>query len=773
VSTISVDANAGEIELTRSHSRAVAILYAATLFLSAFLLFQVQLILGKYILPWFGGTAAVWTTSLLFFQVLLLCGYVYSHLLSERVSPAWQSRLHLGLLAVALLVVVGLSFLWPSAITPSLRWRSLHSQWPVLDVMLLLLVASGLPFFVLSTTGPLLQHWFARQGGDARTYRLYAVSNLGSLLGLLSFPFLLEPTLRMTTQGRLWAILFCCFAAGCGWCAWKCRDCAEETYRKATTLEAADKEQGIGARVLWFALPACASALLLATSNLLCQELVSIPLLWVVPLALYLLSFILCFDHPRWYRREVFQPLFVLGVFVQWATMHFGMTKPQAFILPLLLFVACMICHGELARLKPGVGRLTSFYLAIAAGGALGGVFVVLVAPQVFSFFAEYQISLAAGVVLLTVCLFRDRSSWVHTMGLGLTAAISAGVLVAAFAGGQWLPALQQLLSDMRFYPLALLVVTLVLVGAYIQRSSSSGASRFRAGQALVVAVALLAIMVEYQNTQSDPRFYLRKRNFYGALRVFRMQQGGNALLHGQTLHGSQLFPPYDHMPLAYYGPDSAIGIVLQNHPKRMSAGSALRVGIVGLGAGSLAAYGQPGDYFRYYEINPDVIALAAGPKPVFTFVRDSQARVDTRQGDARLLLEQEAATGQRQNFDVLVLDAFSGDAVPVHLLTTEAFDTYWKHLNPEHGLIAVHITSRHINLLPVLGGIAQHYDAAMLVRLTPGNYPFLDNLWAILARRADDLRIQGLVPNPPPLEGHVPPQLWTDDYSNIVRLLY
>ena len=773
MSETSLDTHAGEIELTHSPSRPVAILYAATLFLSAFLLFQVQLILGKYILPWFGGTAAVWTTSLLFFQVLLLCGYVYSHLLSERVPPGWQGRLHLGLLALALLVVVCLSFMWPSAITPGLRWRPLQSQRPLLDVMLLLLVAAGLPFFVLSTTGPLLQRWFAAHGGDARTYRLYAVSNLGSLLGLLTFPFLLEPTLRMTTQGRLWAFLFCTFAAGCGWCAWKFRDCPEQPSCEATTAGSRDPDPSLGVRVLWFALPACASALLLATSNLLCQEMVSIPLLWVVPLALYLLSFILCFDHPRWYRRGVFQPLFVLGIFVQWATMHVGMTKAQAFILPLLLFVACMICHGELAQLKPGVRRLTSFYLAISAGGALGGVFVALVAPQVFSFFAEYQISLAAGVVLLTVCLFRDQRSWVHTMGFWLTASIAAGVLLVAYAGGQWLPALGQLLADVRFYPLALLVVTLVLVGAYIQRSSSDGANKFRAGQALVVAVALLAIVVEYQNTQSDPRFYLRKRNFYGALRVFRMQQGGNALLHGQTLHGSQLFPPYDHTPLAYYGPDSAIGIVLQNHPKRASAESALRVGIVGLGAGSLAAYGQPGDYFRYYEINPDVIELAAGPKPVFTFVRDSPARVDMRAGDARLLLEQEAATGQAQNFDVLVLDAFSGDAVPVHLLTTEAFDTYWKHLNPEHGLIAIHITSRHINLLPVLEGIAQHYDVTMLVRLTPGNYPFLDNLWVILARRREDLRIRGLVPNPPPRDRDVPPQLWTDDYSNIVRLLH
>jgi hypothetical protein len=276
-----------------------------------------------------------------------------------------------------------------------------------------------------------------------------------------------------------------------------------------------------------------------------------------------------------------------------------------------------------------------------------------------------------------------------------------------------------------------------------------------------------------YQTARPESGLYWGKRNFYGALRVYELAQGGKALFHGQTLHGAQLNPPNNRLPMAYYGPNSGIGILLQNHPGRNSGSGRLRIGIVGLGAGTLAAYGSPGDYFRYYEINPDVIDLSAGAQPVFTYVRDSQAEVETELGDARLLLEREAAGGATQNFDVLVLDAFSGDAVPVHLLATEAFDTYWKHVNPEHGIIAIHVSSRHINLMPVLEGIAEHDHATMLARFVEDGYPFLDNLWVFLARHPEDLQVRGLLPNPSPIPNTVPPRVWTDDYSDILRLLY
>jgi hypothetical protein len=749
-------------------------MFAFTSFLSAFLLFQVQLIVSKHILPWFGGSAAVWTTSMLVFQSLLLVGYVYAHLVSERLSPRAQSNLHLAVLAAALLLVLALSWMWPSAITPGAGWKPQSSTSPVRDVVVILLLAAGLPFLVLSTTGPLLQHWFARQGGDARTYRLYSVSNLGSLLGLLTFPFLLEPTLRMTTQGRLWAVLFAAFVAGCGWCAWQARHGSDVVAPRVVAPASAHIRTTVTVRVLWFLLATCASALLLATTNLLCQEITSIPLLWVLPLSLYLLSFILCFDHPRWYRREIFHPLFAMGVFALCLTIHFALRTTQVVVMPILLFVTCMICHGELVRLKPAVQRLTSFYLAVAAGGALGGIFVAIVAPLMFSFFTEYQLALAASVVLLLWCLFLDKRSWLWQVGLWLAVAISVGSVAAAYLAGNWIPALPALLSEIRFYPLALLVATLALIGAYMQKvAGAERTSRFRAGQVLVLLLAVLSLVALYQSAQPEPGLYLGKRNFYGALRVYELAQGGKALFHGQTLHGAQLEAPNNRLPMAYYGPDSGIGILLQNHPQRGAGNGNLRIGIVGLGAGTLAAYGVPGDYFRYYEINPDVVELSAGQQPVFTYIRDSQAKVDTQLGDARLLLEREVAAGHTPAFDVLVLDAFSGDAVPVHLLTAEAFDTYWKRVNPEHGIIAIHVSSRHINLMPVIEGIAERDHAAMLAKFTEGSYPFLDNLWVFLARHPEDLQVRGLLRNPPPIPNNVPPRVWTDDYSDILRLLY
>ncbi len=755
-------------------TRIVILVYAITSFLSAFLLFQVQLIVSKYILPWFGGSAAVWTTSMLVFQVLLLGGYAYSHLVSLRLSPKVQVRLHLGLLAIATLAVITLSLLWPSAVTPGISWRPAGSSNPVRDVAVIILISAGLPFFVLSTTAPLLQRWFAGLGNDARTYRLYSVSNLGSMLGLLTFPFLLEPLLRMRTQGILWSVLFCLFAVCCGGCAWMARETTEEDEPAGPAPISDQGRPSSIVRSLWFLLPACASALLLATTNMLCHEVISLPLLWVVPLSLYLLSFILCFDHPRWYQRVVFHPLFALGIFLLVVAMKYAFRTTQVILLPLLLFTACMICHGELVRLKPGVRHLTSFYLSISGGGALGGVFVAVVAPHVFTFFTEFQISLAACVVLLLFCLFLDSDSWLFQLGFWLPASIVAVTLLAAYAAGFWIAPLPQALEDVRFFPIALLISALVLLGAYVQQTPRPGRIRdFRFVQVLVLVLAVLSLVMLYQSTRPESTLYQGKRNFYGALRIYELAQGGKALFHGHTLHGAQLDPPNDRLPMAYYGPDSGIGVFLRNHPKRSVAPGSLRVGIVGLGAGTLAAYGRPGDYFRYYEINPQVVDLSATAQPVFTYVRDSAARVDIEQGDARLLLESETAHGEAQHFDVLVLDAFSGDAVPVHLLTREAFDTYWQQLNPQNGIIAVHVSSRHIDLLPVLEGLTEYSHGYSLVRFTDGSYPFLESLWVFIARHPEDIHIDGLLPSPPPFRNSIPPRLWTDDYSDVFRLIY
>ncbi len=709
---------------------------------------------------------------MLVFQLLLLGGYTYSHLICLRLPSRLQVRLHVALLCVSLLGIIVASVFWPSAITPTPSLSRLTGGNPALKVALIILSAAGFPFFVLSTTAPLLQRWFARTGAGAGAYRLYSVSNLGSLLGLLAFPFLLEPTLPLRTQGILWSALFAIFAASCSYCAWVSRrdDGGVIDYPAPALSESGPS---LSVRLLWFLLAACASALLLATTNLLCQEIISLPLLWVVPLALYLLSFILCFDHPRWYQRAIFHPLFALGILLLGIAMKFALRTTEIITLPMLLFVACMICHGELVRLKPGVARLTSFYLSISAGGALGGVFVAIIAPQLFKFFTEFQISLAASVLLLLCCLFRDPGSWLFKTSFWVPTGFIGGVLAAAYSAGHWIPPLAGLLDSIRFYPLTLLIGAFVLLGAFIQsRSPTRDGRTFRPVQVLVVALAGVSMILLYQSAQPESTLFRGERNFYGALRIYELAQGGNALFHGQTLHGAQLNPPNDRLPMAYYGPQSGIGVFLRNHPKRNIA-AGIRVGIVGLGAGTLAAYGGRTDYFRYYEINPAVIELSTSAPPVFSYVRDSAAHIDIEEGDARLLLQRELSQGQAQNFDLLVLDAFSGDAVPVHLLTREAFDIYWQHLNPNHGVIAIHLSSRHINLLPVLEGLTSRYKAASLVNFSEGSYPFLESLWVFLARQPEDLQVEGLYPSPPPIPNVAAPRLWTDDYSDIFRLLY
>ena len=749
-------------------------IFALTMSLSAFLLFQVQLIISKYILPWFGGSAAVWTTNILVFQLLLLAGYMYSHFVSEKLPPRAQARLHLILLAAALLAILILSFGWPSAITPGPGWRPSDSQHPVRDVIAVTLLATGLPFFILSTTGPLLQRWFALQGGDARTYRLYSVSNLGSLLGLLTFPLVLEPLLRLKVQGALWSVLFAIFCAGCAWCAWNAPLGQKEIpEQNLAAPHEADSKISYFRYLLWFLLAACASALLLATTNQLCQEIISLPLLWVVPLALYLLSFILCFDHPRWYRREILHPLFALSLFILCPAMVYAQRTIELVVLPLLLFVSCMICHGELVRLKPAVRRLTAFYLAISAGGAFGGIFVAIVAPRIFRFFTEFQLSLGACAVLLLACLFLDQHSWIYNPAFWLPCILALGCAFTAFGIGEWIPAFAAVLQATQFYAWAFLAAALILSGGYIRRTAATSKPGFRFVQLLVAAVTVLALVALYESDKPEPGLFLGERNFYGALRVYELGQGGKALFHAHTLHGAQLDPPYDHLPTAYYGPESGIGLLLRNHPKRNSGAGGLRVGIVGLGAGTLAAYGQPGDYFRYYEINPQVVDLSQGPHPVFTYLRDSAAKVDTQLGDARLLLQQEAAQGNSQKFDILVLDAFSGDAVPVHLLTKEAFDTYAVHLRDDNSIIAMHLSSRHINLLPVVEGLREYSHTYSLVKFADGSYPFLESLWVFLAKRPEALQVPGLSPNPPPYLPPVEPRLWTDDYSDIFRLIY
>jgi hypothetical protein len=446
----------------------------------------------------------------------------------------------------------------------------------------------------------------------------------------------------------------------------------------------------------------------------------------------------------------------------------------QILTMPLLLFVCCMICHGELVRLKPDVRRLTSFYLAISVGAAFGGLFVAIVAPHVFRFFTEFQLSLGMCAALALVCLFLDEDSWIYSRTFWLPCAIAIGAILTIAAMGQGILGLRSVLQETQFYAWAFVAAALLLSGAYIHsRGSRTGKRGFRFIQPLAGAVVVVVAIGLYESAKPEPGLFLGERNFYGALRIFELAQGGKALFHAHTLHGAQLDPPNDRLPMAYYGSDSGIGLLLRNHPKHTGTVGTLRVGVIGLGAGTLAVYGFPGDYFRYYEINPQVVQLSSGQRPVFTYLRDSAARVDLELGDARLLLEQETVRGNPQKFDVLVLDAFSGDAVPVHLLTKEAFDSYAQHLRDDNAVIAIHLSSRHVNLLPVIEGLREYSHCYSLVKFTEGSYPFLESLWVFLAKQPQALRIPGLMPNFPPDLPPAAPRLWTDDYSDIVRLIY
>ncbi len=394
------------------------LVFAVTIFLSAFLLFQIQLIVGKLVLPWFGGTPAVWTTCMLVFQSLLVLGYAYAHLVVAKLAPARQRTVHVAVLALAVIVLGVQVIAWGSVVLPPASWKPTGSVAPAREIVQLLAASVAFAFLVLSATGPLLQGWFARTHPGVSPYRLYALSNLGSLLGLLTYPVVFEPLLPVRTQAALWAMGFVAFAGLCAWCASRVPARAES--RPDIVTPADDRPEGRPSwslAVLWLALAGCASMLLLATTNQVSQDVAVVPFLWVLPLCLYLLSLIVCFEWERGYRRVVF--VWALGASLAGAcvVLHRGLgvkVPLQVAAYSAMLFVACMVCHGELVRLKPGRRHLTAFYLMVSIGGALGGVFVGVVAPAVFSGFWELPLAMTLVAVLTVLVLWRDRASWIH-----------------------------------------------------------------------------------------------------------------------------------------------------------------------------------------------------------------------------------------------------------------------------------------------------------------------------------------------------------------------
>ncbi len=683
--------------------------FALTILISACLLFQVQPLIARAILPWFGGSAAVWTACMLFFQVFLVGGYLYAWWLA-RLAPRQQATIHITLLAASLLAL---------PVLPGESWKPLTPENPTGHILLLLAATAGLPYLLLTTTNPLVQSWFARARPGASPYRLFALSNLGSLAGLILYPVAIEPWLPVRWQSAGWSAAYALYTLLAMRLAYLARTLPATTASHGALRTSAAGH--LATTLTWLALPACASVLLLAFTTHITQNIAPIPFLWIVPLTLYLTSFILCFDHPRWYDRRLWLPLLA----VEFGAICLTLLPAQAHpgievLLPLYatsLFAACMVCHGELARLKPHPGDLTRYYLMIAIGGAIGGMLVGILAPTLFNDLLELPIGMVITVIVVAGALRLDPSlpaceqaGHVGLIAPGLRRALCAACLLYACGLGS----------------------ALWLVGSDRTRDT-------------------IAAM----------------RNFYGALRVDEegtSEMRARRLTHGTITHGKQfLDPARSRWPTTYYAADSGIGRAITAQRIRRPT---ISLGMVGLGAGTLATYGLTGDHIRVYEINPLVRDVATRD---FSYLEESAAQISFVPGDARLSMEREPA----QRFDVLAVDAFSSDSIPVHLLTAEAFATWFRHLAPE-GILAVHISNRYLDLEPVLAAAAAHAGVTGRVIESDGDNAraVYGSTWVLLARTPSVLDSAALAGASRPLEPRRTVRLWTDDYSDLVSLL-
>jgi len=752
-------------------------LFAATIFLSAFLLFQIQLVMGKFLLPWFGGTPGVWTACMLVFQALLLVGYGYSHWLTSRVGAGRQAYVHLAFLLVSLLGLVIAALHWPAPVLPGASWHPDPQRAPEFLIVRLLVAAVGVPFILLATTGPLLQRWYSQLFEGSSPYRLYALSNAGSLLGLLSYPFWFERTFRLPSQAWLWSVAFVCFVAMVSVCSLGVRSIGSKTSNSALNGAVEDEARPpLRRRLMWFALAASASTMLLAITNFICQEVAVVPLLWVLPLAVYLLSFIICFEYPRWYKPGLFHFVFgtaaLLLVCFNFTSFKWGVGGVVAGFL-FILFACCMLCHGELYRSRPGPKYLTLFYLLVSLGGVAGGVFVSLIAPHSFRWFWELPGAFIACAVLLVIVAFDDPNSWVYRSSIWLRLALLSGagsvtLFIWSLKGKLWIPG----------WIVPSLTIALFLLAVWKRPEASAPANALATRSTRFVAVVLLfscAATLLWQGTLRVRGPLWMERNFFGILSVRNHveadpSQSGKLLMHGRTVHGLEFDQPsLRRVPTTYYGTNSGIGRLLVSLRGKPVP---LRVGVVGLGIGTLATYGRPGDTYRFYEINPQVIRVARGDTGHFSMLQDSAADVSVAQGDARLVLEREGEGGKSNGFDVLVIDAFNGDAIPVHLLTEEAMRVYLQHRSGPDAVLAFHITNMTVDLAPVLAQAADHFRLnAIEIKTESSDGAMARSDWVLLSASPQALAAPELRAASTPLGARRVP-MWTDEYSNLFAIL-
>ena len=682
-------------------SRGVRLLFLIAIFLGAFLLFVVQPLIAKQILPWFGGGPSVWSACLLFFQLGLVAGYAYTHY-TRRLGLSRQIKVHVFFLLLAAATL---------PISASAAWKPPNADAPIGRLLALLATSVGLPYVVLAATAPLLQDWFRVAAPGRTPYKLYALSNIGSLAALLSYPAFAERFLPLGAQASWWSAGFVAFVIVTALCGWRVLRSGSALAAEAASVDAAVQEPpGRLDQILWIAFSACGTGLLLAITNQLCQEIAVVPLLWILPLAVYLLTFIVSF--AGFYNRAVCFALF-LGAF---AAEMYAIGRPNSTPLVaqigaglFLVGAGCMLCHGELVRLKPRARDLTSFYLALAAGGSVGGMLVTLVAPLVFTRYTELPLFVLLVPALVTLGLLRDA------------------------------------------------------------------ARRRRRIPALVWAIPCATFSIAAAISLSQPASALEvasARNFYGTLRVFQDRpstpRGIRAFYHGRTVHGSQFIADADSMrPTANYAEGTGIELAFREHSRRV-AGLPLQIGVIGLGPGSIIAWSKPGDAIRFFELNPQVVDFA---QRYFTYLRQSPASIEIVTGDARLSLERELASGPHHRYDLFTVDAFSSGSIPLHLLTRESFALYRQALAP-NGVIAFHISNVYLDLRPVIRGLARESGMKVL-ELVSAPDPGRAAAWSTWVLVTDDPAfVSRTTPLVPVDETDGRSLVWTDDFSSLSSVI-
>lgn len=793
--------------------------YPALLFLSALLLFMVQPLVGRVLLPWYGGVQAVWSACLLFFQAMLLLGYLYAHWAGSRLSLRGQLKVHTAFGAAAVLQLLVAIGVWrsPLLMTGQSGWTP--GQWagPVPELLFLLGLSVGLPVLFLAATSPLFQKWYFFER-DRPPFWLYAFSNLGSLLGLVAYPFLIDRFFGVSGQAWLWGGLFLFFgAAALIWIAqlrrnWKQRPPAP------SPPPSQDGSVHVWSRfsaVLTFVMTFCSAALLLAVTNHITQEIAPVPFLWILPFVLYLLSFILTFADQRLYVRFLYIPLAV-GLMLASLTQSFprltsGLVNEIAFYCG-ALFALCMVCHGEAVRRRPGGRNVTSFYLLIAGGGVSGGFFVTVLAPQWFQTgYWELHFAFWLAMLMLAIALakeFGDPRKRFVTPIFAASVLLLGGIVgrifdasapylkdqiflvrylyfglagIRDFVGdgiAAWIPSIPGSAAQRWHYLLiALLVLAAALVaGKWVPRQLIYRTT-IRAALILLPFLLVATLLQDIRNSSKES--VLASRNFYGVLRVLEKtvpfsETTAFELHHGETLHGMQhMHPEKRRMPTTYFTEKSGAGLALQFHPRRLREES-LSAGVIGLGIGTLAAYGQTGDVFRFYEINPKVVQLARGEGGFFSYLEDSAAEIEVITGDGRIALQNELERLGDHSFDVLMIDAFSSDSIPVHLLTLEALELYLQHLDPQEGILAVHISNRYVDLAPLIRALADHLRVPAGIVISQAIEPGSNwAKWVLISRNAKWFEIEPVSQLVQMADETSPrPPIWTDQYSNLLALL-